>query len=945
MSTKMFSRAIMALVVMVSVMNLAAMPSYDDVLVVVNDKSPQSLEIGEYFKTARKIPDINVCHISVTDLQDSGNEANNMPLTERNSAIAAVKKYLSDNALADKINYIVLTRGIPYFSQNDPSGSTNYQLFDLKLLFELSESAITSSIPDIFTFNKYYYYMTANYNNQADYKFARKKYGYYIVARLDGPGTINIKKMIDNTGYPAYQSPKKEIKYLTTTPFFQASVTAEIKARGNIKIVAPDLKNGEDMRDVGQDIMFGYWNRVDFAYPAVSATTEYLAPYYANTFYADTDTISHFPNIYHGLSFLPGSVFTCFRSYPSKYNHRMYGGMFKYDPVAAKLTDFQKKDGSDMKFRHMCCIEYDPVNNWVWCGAGDKQLAYIKGIPSGTHADTGHKYESGRGGGIAIFNKDGNILNHLTKDNSPLLNNRVTKIAYDKYAKRMWVAHYGGIQYYDLVNKTWHEIAGLKNDFAASCWIYVDPYDTDKVYFSFFYMLGWNSSLLPGTDTGIFEYNKSADTVKKMVIDSSIKGFFPLITKTSADTLWVTKGSYGGTHFLYKYDLKTGSTLEKTDIKNQIPEIASLVAGDTYSFKAPSSIVTLADSKTVLVAVSCLFTYKTAPVAGKTCASKTYVLRVTDNGATTSTLELVNITSTNLASFVDGSNFPYGTGWSLIVDPLNAARLYMSYGDSSNAVFTSKVFKSEDQGKTWSTQFVTVNLREIAADPAGNIYGARGYNFGQQNFSDFQAFGLCAWGGGLSHDSFKYNPTPATAPTGGTVAGTVYSSTSDAEYEAYCMMFMMLDGYYTGEARFGIFKQYPASGGGGYIAHMLCFEPKCAPYAPRVDEENLNPMIADKKTIEIPLRSPGLPLAMDGFMAATICNSTVSVKDELGQPVASAVEYKPVGNKIVLTGDFSGLFYQVTLKCGINGIKNIKGASLVNTRADEFKDEITYILL
>ncbi|MHB9138252.1 MAG: CARDB domain-containing protein, partial [Victivallaceae bacterium] len=128
----------------------------------------------------------------------------------------------------------------------------------------------------------------------------------------------------------------------------------------------------------------------------------------------------------------------------------------------------------------------------------------------------------------------------------------------------------------------------------------------------------------------------------------------------------------------------------------------------------------------------------------------------------------------------------------------------------------------------------------------------------------------------------------------------------------------------------------------GWTGHFLMFEPKCAPFAPRVDEESLNPMIPDKKTIEIPLRSPGLALSEDGFIPETINSSTVTVKDELGKPVAATIEYVASGNKIVLTGDFSGLFYQVTLKCGVDGIKNIKGASLTNTRADEFKDEITY---
>jgi hypothetical protein len=270
----------------------------------------------------------------------------------------------------------------------------------------------------------------------------------------------------------------------------------------------------------------------------------------------------------------------------------------------------------------------------------------------------------------------------------------------------------------------------------------------------------------------------------------------------------------------------------------------------------------------------------------------------------------------------------------------------MSFSDRRTATGAlSGLLKTTDQGKTWTQPAINNgyirNLRELAVAPNGSVYGVCGYEYDQQNLSDFQAFGLSAFGGGLSHDTFTYNPSPASG-RGKTVPAGAYDSTADADREAYSMMFMLLDGYYYGESRFGIFKQYPASGNGGYCANMLVFEPKCAPFAPRVDEENLNPMIQNKQTIEIPLRSPGLPLAMDGFMAATISGSTVSVKDELGQPVTAAVEYKSVGNKIVLTGDFSGTAYQVTLKCGIDGIKNIKGASLVNTRADEFKDEITY---
>jgi hypothetical protein len=511
----------------------------------------------------------------------------------------------------------------------------------------------------------------------------------------------------------------------------------------------------------------------------------------------------------------------------------------------------------------------------------------------------------------------------------------VVKIVYDKYAKLMWVAHYGGIQYYDLVNKTWSEVTTLKNAFAASCWIYVDPYDTDKVYFSFFTNSALSakkraSSLIANAETSIFEYSKSAKTVKNYLIDATVKGIYPLIAKTSANTLWVTKDI----NYLYKYDLSGSKVLEKIDIKSKIPEIASLGAS-AYILKQPTAITAVSGTKTVLLAVSCIIN---SPLT-----LNLYVLRVTDNDSAASTVEVVKVKSASPASL--GTGFMYGA-WSLIADPLNADKFYISSSHIDSDV-PAALYKSTDQGKTWSEQTTTAsaiyNLQQITVDPTGYIYAVRGYSVNQQNLSDLQAFGLCAWGGGLSHETFYYNKVSVTPPTGGTAAAGAYdASKAEAEIEAYAMMFMLLDGYYYGEARFGVFKNYPKDGGAGYIAQMMCFEPKCAPYAPRVDEENLNFEVADKKTIEIPLRSPGLPLAMDSFMTATISNDTVSVKDSSDAPVPVAVEYKAVGNKIVLTGDFSGTTYKVTLKCGVNGIKNIKGASLTNTRIDEFKDEVTY---
>jgi hypothetical protein len=89
-----------------------AMPSYNDVLLVVNSQSAESKEIGAYFKAARNIPDANVCTISIP----AGVDGARTSVTDRNTAVSVIKNHMLKNKLADKINYIVLTRGIPYWS-------------------------------------------------------------------------------------------------------------------------------------------------------------------------------------------------------------------------------------------------------------------------------------------------------------------------------------------------------------------------------------------------------------------------------------------------------------------------------------------------------------------------------------------------------------------------------------------------------------------------------------------------------------------------------------------------------------------------------------------------------------------------------------------------------------------------------------------------------------
>ncbi|MHB9139804.1 MAG: hypothetical protein ACYC4Q_10425, partial [Victivallaceae bacterium] len=772
MSMKMLIRVIPALAAMAVAINLAAMPSYNDVLVVVNDKSPSSLEIGEYFKTARKIPDVNVVHVSMTDMQSVGYEFGQATKDEKKALVDAIKNHMTVNKLTDKINYVVLSRGIPMAAASPEfaGASAPFHITDIYVLFNLSESAADNSIPDIFCKNKYFYYYNPDILNK---KFSSKMFGYYIVSRLDGPGVNNIKKMIDDSGFPAYGSYKKnggKAKFLTLHQAVSPLVKNEIKKR-NIELVQvpadPATKKlTATMDTVAKDLMFAFFNNVD--------SSLYAALPKDNSFYADGDMVSQYPFIYRGANFLPGSFATCFRSHPSRQMNRDCGGLLAINADTAQITDYQKAyDGSDIKFRHQTCVAYDPVNNQIWCGTGEPALNVNMPFDNRGTTEFYHEHMRNEGGGIAVYDAAGNILNWMNTANSPLKNNRVVKMAYDQASKLMWVMHYKGVQYYDLIKKSWNDVPALQNDFAAGCAIYVDPYDSDKVYFSFYYTDNGDypkvSSQIAGAANSIYEYSKSAKTVKTYAIDTdaAVTGVSPQMVKTSVDTLWVAKGRYakGSKQIaLIRYDLAKKAIAEKIILSNLIPEIKSAPADlKSIMLKSPYAM-TAGPNNTILVPVGCEMTYTAARTSsdGKTTyvgETKNYLIRVTEKSGSASTVEVVN------DPIINGTNASTGPDFyarSLIADPQDSNKIYMALSWPQSSPWM--LAKSIDGGKTWSklsNSTKLLNVYDLAVN-GKTIYAVRGYQTWQNLLSDFMAFGLDAFGGGIVHDNMIYNPSRMT---------------------------------------------------------------------------------------------------------------------------------------------------------------------------------------
>lgn len=164
--------------------------NYLDVGVIVNDNSEASIQIGEYFKQVRNIPEANMIHIAtVTDEQIDTLEFRNIQYQ--------VKSYMEQNELVGKIKYLVTTKGVPFdiavdsCSVEAPSHSFVYCSSvesELALLFSNDSTEILSSN---MVQNPYYSSTSHHSQNPTD---------LMLVSRLDGKTIGDVLSLIDRSG-------------------------------------------------------------------------------------------------------------------------------------------------------------------------------------------------------------------------------------------------------------------------------------------------------------------------------------------------------------------------------------------------------------------------------------------------------------------------------------------------------------------------------------------------------------------------------------------------------------------------------------------------------------------------------------------------------------------------------------------------------------------------
>jgi uncharacterized protein (TIGR03790 family) len=158
-----------------------------NVLLVVNDNSPESQAIAEYYKAKRRIPERNILHIRCpTSEWVSKAECEAQIVTP-------IRMYLETPGIHDRIDYIVLTKGIPLKASYYDSG-WNGEVSVASILTCVGVPSITAPCnnpygPIAFPPAPVQYFT---------HKLSFSGKSYYIVARLDGYNLEQIFRMIDD---------------------------------------------------------------------------------------------------------------------------------------------------------------------------------------------------------------------------------------------------------------------------------------------------------------------------------------------------------------------------------------------------------------------------------------------------------------------------------------------------------------------------------------------------------------------------------------------------------------------------------------------------------------------------------------------------------------------------------------------------------------------------
>ena len=168
----------------------------DNLLLVVNDNSPASGQIAEYYARKRAVGTDHIVHIKTVS-------TDNISRADYNQTIELpIGNWLSMHSLQDKVLYVVLTKGVPLRvdGTDGPQGTVASVDSELTLLYQKLLGA-QPLVPGRMA-NPYF---LGDKPLAEARPFTRVSREIYLVTRLDGFSVDDVLKLIDRGAAPSHE--------------------------------------------------------------------------------------------------------------------------------------------------------------------------------------------------------------------------------------------------------------------------------------------------------------------------------------------------------------------------------------------------------------------------------------------------------------------------------------------------------------------------------------------------------------------------------------------------------------------------------------------------------------------------------------------------------------------------------------------------------------------
>ncbi len=544
-----------------------------------------------------------------------------------------------------------------------------------------------------------------------------------------------------------------------------------------------------------------------------------------------------------------------------------------------------------------------------------------------------------------------------------MLSDAAYRVTYDPYNHKVWVGTFKGVCAYDLKTGKWEQPSGLSSAGPAPVsQIYVDPTTGGQSLYVTFSAGATGCTPAISDYRCVIEYNVSTGAIKRYKFHGDDM-YNACVAKTAPNTIWAVYWRQSTAQALVsKYRTDTAQLVSTVNLGS--------ISGTSYKPTATGSKFAYQIANARVDGVDQLYVTirdEATPFNG--------VLRIRDTG------DQPSVTVWGHAVTAYGTDKRPAR---LIVPPQAPGTVYCIMTGVYDTDAASRIYRFGDGEPAGtlltqpnSSSALTGAINSGAFGPDGTtLYYAQSFTgVSHEPVVDFFPSGAIGGLGGFNHNTYFYGGfsygfltiyytgdviDPATSQEHARDADLYANGSAMTSEVPFSTSLHLMNGFYLAEARMGTLPGYPAGAGLGHTGHMFIFDPKACPYAPRVDEGGTVCEIADGRTLRARVFSPGFPQAWanpksreGGFIAATVNPNTVGLTDAGGAAVPiESVRYNEFEDKV--TGNLvcevvaraatdlaPGATYHLTLACGVNGIKNTKGASLVNTRPGEFVDEIT----